>query len=136
MNLNERLFRTSTSWGGGDRRIALIVGRPTHYERQAFLHRCLILYNLGRKRFIYFSLHFCITVHHHRKLGQKSNRTGTWRQEMMQRPWRHAAYYKAYFLKAYSTCFVIEPRTNQSAHNGLGPPKKKNPYRLVYRPIL
>jgi hypothetical protein len=35
-----------------------------------------------------FSLHFHIAVHHQRN----SHRAETWRQELMQRPWRGAAY--------------------------------------------
>jgi hypothetical protein len=35
-----------------------------------------------------FDLHSHLIVHHWRKSGQDSSRAGTWRQELMQRPWR------------------------------------------------
>jgi hypothetical protein len=46
----------------------------------------------GEKDF--FSLYFYIVVHHQRKSGQEL-RAGTWRQELMQRPWRDVTYWIA-----------------------------------------
>jgi hypothetical protein len=42
-----------------------------------------------------FSLHFHIAVHHQRKSGLELSRAGTWRQELMRRPRRGAAYWLA-----------------------------------------
>ena len=40
---------------------------------------------------------------------RSSHKAGTWRQELMQRPWRSAAYWLA--SPGCSACFLIEPRT-------------------------
>ena len=73
---------------------------------------------------------------------RNSNRAGPWRQELMQRPWRGAAYWL--FLGACSVCFLIENRTTSPGMTlttmGRTPPYqsliKKMPYRLAYRLIL
>jgi hypothetical protein len=50
--------------------------------------------NLGRKGFIFF--HGSIEQFNIKSSeGRNSNRAGTWRQELMQKPWRGAAYYLA-----------------------------------------
>jgi hypothetical protein len=55
---------------------------------------------------------------------RNSHRTGTWRQELMQRPWRGAAYWLAspglLSLLSYRTQ-DYQPRDG-TTHNGLGPP--------------
>jgi hypothetical protein len=58
-----------------------------------------------------FGLHFHITIHVWRKSGQK-NSTGTWRQELMQRPWRGAACWLAPLA-----CPDHQPRDGPT-HNG------------------
>ena len=56
-----------------------------------------------------FSSHFIsLTVHHQRKTGQESNRAETWRQELMQRPWR--VLLTGLLLLDCSACFLVEPR--------------------------
>jgi hypothetical protein len=40
---------------------------------------------------------------------RNSNRAGTWRQELMQRPWR--VLLTGFLPLACSACFLIEPRT-------------------------
>jgi len=45
---------------------------------------------LGRKGL--FGLHFYIIVYHQRKSGQELNKTGTRKQDMIQRPWSGAVY--------------------------------------------
>jgi hypothetical protein len=40
-----------------------------------------------------FGLYFHITINHERKSGQNSSRAGTWRQDLMQRPWKLLAAY-------------------------------------------
>jgi hypothetical protein len=47
-----------------------------------------------------------------------SSRAGTWRQELMQRPWRGAAYWLA--SPGLLTLLSLEPR-NGTTHHGLGP---------------
>jgi hypothetical protein len=42
---------------------------------------------------------------------KNSNREGTWRQELMQRPWRGAPY--ELVLHGCPACFLIEPRTTR-----------------------
>lgn len=51
--------------------------------------------------------HFHITVHCQRNSGQKLKFTGTWRQELMQRPCSSVPYFL--LLNACSLCFLIEP---------------------------
>jgi hypothetical protein len=75
--------------------------------------------------------------------GQELKQGRTWRQELMQRPWRSAAYWIA--LMACSACFLIEPRTTSL---GMAPPTmgiphgphqsliKKMPNKLAYSLIL
>ena len=67
---------------------------------------------------------FHLTVHHRRKSGRNSNREGTWKQELMQRPWRGAV--TGLLLVACPSGFLIEPQDHQSrsgtTHNVLGRP--------------
>ena len=62
-------------------------------------------------------LHFHIAVHCEGSQDRNSNRAGTWRQEMTQRPWKGAAYWHAPYglLRPLS----IEPRTTSP---GMTPP--------------
>jgi hypothetical protein len=67
---------------------------------------------------------------------RNSNRSGTWKQELMQSSWRGAAYWLAShgFLGLLSYRTQDHPR-NGSAHNGLSPPisiTEKMPYRFAY----
>jgi hypothetical protein len=63
---------------------------------------------LGRKGIMWLTL-----PHHFFSLKEvragTGIRAGTWRQELMQRPWR--ALLTGLFLMACSTCFLIEPNT-------------------------
>jgi hypothetical protein len=43
---------------------------------------------------------------------RNSERAGTWRQELMQRPWRELL--TGLFMVAFSACFLIEPRATSS----------------------
>jgi hypothetical protein len=55
---------------------------------------------------------------------RNSSRAGTWRQEMMQRPWKGAAYW----LAPHGLLGLLSYRTQDhqprdgTTHNGLGPP--------------
>lgn len=74
--------------------------------------------------------------------NRSSSRAGSWRQELMQRPWQGAAYWFVplglFSLFSYRTQ-DHQPRCGPT-HNRLGlPPQsliKKMPYRLAYNPIL
>ena len=68
-----------------------------------------------------FVLHFHVTVHHQGSQDRNSNRVETWRQELMQTPWRGAAYWL--LSLACSACFLTEPRTVSPgmAHIWAGP---------------
>jgi hypothetical protein len=61
----------------------------------------------------FFGLHFHRAVHHGRKSGldRNSNLLGTWRQELMQRPWR--ALLTGLLSIASSVCLLIEPRKHR-----------------------
>jgi hypothetical protein len=55
---------------------------------------------------------------------RNSNKAGTWRQELMQRPWRGAAYWFAPHGLLNLLCYRTQdyhPR-GTTTHNGLGPP--------------
>ena len=71
-----------------------------------------------------FGLHLHIAVHHQRKSGQKRNRAGTWRKELMQRPWRDVAYWIAPhgLLSLLSYRIQDHQPRNGTTYNGLGPP--------------
>jgi hypothetical protein len=58
--------------------------------------------------------------------NRNSNNTGTWRQELMQRPWRGAAYWLASL--SCSACFLIELRTTSPgmAPSIIDPPSHNN----------
>jgi hypothetical protein len=78
---------------------------------------------LGGKGF--FSLCFYITDHHQKKSGQELKQGGDLEQELMQSPWRVAAYWLAPhgFLSLFSyRTEVYQPRDGFT-HNGLGPPQ-------------
>lgn len=86
-----------------------------------------------------FALHFSTAVHHWGSQNRSLDRAGTWKQELMQRPWRMLS-------MACSDCSLIEP----------GPPAqgwwhhthikgwallhqsliKNMPYRLAYSLVL
>ena len=67
-----------------------------------------------------FGLHFHITVSQDRH----PNRAGTWRQELMQRPWRGAAYWLAPhgLLSLLSYRNLDHQPRDGITHNSLGPP--------------
>jgi hypothetical protein len=52
-----------------------------------------------------------------RSQDRNSSRPGTWRRELMQKPWKGAAYWLA--SMASSACFLLEPTTTSS---GASPP--------------
>jgi hypothetical protein len=64
-----------------------------------------------------FSLHFQILVHTEESQDRNSSRAGTWKQELMQRPWRGAAYWVASL--GFLSLLFIEPRTTSL---GMAPP--------------
>jgi hypothetical protein len=76
----------------------------------------------GRVYFAYTSSLLFITKGNQ---DRNSNRAGTWRRELMQRPWRDAAYWLdspgLLSLLSYRTQDHHWPRDG-STHNGLGPP--------------
>ena len=89
-----------------------------------------------------FCLNFCISVQHLRKLGQEL-KSETWKQDLMQRPQRGAAYWLV--PMACLAHFLLEPRTTTSikdstTNNGLGPPSSisnlKNALKACIRPYL
>ena len=91
--------------------------------------------NPGRKGFIWLML-----PHHGRK--SRPNRAGAWRQELMQRPWRGAAYW----LALYDLLSLLSYRT-QNHSPGVATPTmgwalphqslvKKIHYRSAYSQIL
>jgi hypothetical protein len=73
---------------------------------------------------------------------RNSSRAGTWRQELMQTPWRGAAYWLAshnlFSLLSHRTQDNHQPR-DDTTHNGLCPATsitKKIAYRPVHNLIL
>jgi hypothetical protein len=54
---------------------------------------------------------------------RNSERAGTWRQELMQKPWRDAAYWLvcASLLVQLLSYRTQDPAQNSTTHNGLGP---------------
>jgi hypothetical protein len=75
------------------------------------------------------------TVHHLRSQDRKSNRAGTWRQELMQRPWRGAAYWLAPHLLLNLLSYRTQdhlprsgPTHNHTPHRSL---VKKMPYSQI-----
>ena len=78
-------------------------------------------HNLCRKSV--FVLDFHTIAYHLEEVGTGTqNRTGTWRQELMQRPWRGAAYW----LALHGLLSLLSHRTqghqprDGAIHNGLG----------------
>jgi hypothetical protein len=63
-----------------------------------------------------FHLHFSITVINGNQ-DRNPNSTGTWRQELMQRPWRRML--TGLHFMACSACFLLELRTTSP---GMAPP--------------
>lgn len=59
---------------------------------------------LGREVFIWLILTYCSS--------SKDIRIGTWRQELVQRPWKGTAYWL--LLMSCSACFLTEARTTRS----------------------
>ena len=89
----------------------------------------------------FISLHFHITVHHEGSQSRNSNEAAAWRQELVHRPWKDAAYWLAphglLSLLSYRTQ-EHQPRGDGTTKDGLGlhqSPIKEIPYRLVYSPI-
>jgi hypothetical protein len=83
-----------------------------------------------------FGLHSHITVHLLRESGQELKQVRSWRKELMQTPWKDAAY----SLVPCSLPSLLSCRTQDhqprdgTAHSGLGPPPsitKKMPYSLI-----
>ena len=73
----------------------------------------MIKSNLGRKGLIWFTH---LELHSiERSQVRSSNQLASWRKEMMQRPWRSAAY--SIFLMSCSAWFLIEPRTTSPVHH-------------------
>jgi len=73
---------------------------------------------VGKKGFIQ------LTLPHHslplKESGRNSSREGTWKQELMQRPWR--VLLTDLLLLVCSSCFIIEagpPAQGDPTHNGL-----------------
>jgi hypothetical protein len=63
--------------------------------------------NLGRKGFIWLTFFFFIPQFiTEGNQDRNSNRAGSWRQELMQRPW-----WGCLLLMACLACFLIQPRT-------------------------
>jgi hypothetical protein len=78
--------------------------------------------NPGREGLIWLMLpHHCA---YEGSLDRNSSQAGTWRQELMQMPWRDAAYW----LAPHGLLRLLSYRTQDhqakdgTAHNGLGPP--------------
>ena len=70
-------------------------------------------------------LHFSIAVHQWRKKsGQELSRAGSWRQELMQRPRRGAAYWFASHGLLSSPFYRTQDQqpTDGNTHHELGPP--------------
>ena len=88
-------------------------------------------------------LYFHTIVHHWKKSGQELlNRAKNWRQELMQRPWRGAAYWLAPHGLVSLISYKIQdhqPRDG-TTHNGLSSTtsitNKEIPYRFAYNLIL
>jgi len=64
--------------------------------------------NLERKGFIWLTTSDSVYYSQDRN----SSKAGTWRQELMQRPW--GMLLTGLLLMACSTCFLIEPRITRS----------------------
>ena len=56
--------------------------------------------------------------------GRNSSRVGTWRQELMQRPWRDAAYWLAHhgLLSQLSYRTQIHQPRDETIHSGVSEP--------------
>ena len=67
---------------------------------------------------------------------RNSNRAGTWRQELMQRPWRGAAHW----LALHGLLNLISYKTqdhhpkDDTAHSELSPPRRSLIKKMFYRP--
>ena len=72
--------------------------------------------NLGMKGFIWLTLILSLLLTEGIP-DRNSNRAGTWRPELMQRPWR--VLLSGLVIMACSVCFLIEPRTTRP---GMAPP--------------
>jgi hypothetical protein len=73
-----------------------------------------------------FGLYFLITAHHQRKSGRNLNRAGSWRQELMQRPYKMLLTYclvppGLLILLSYST--QSHSPGDDTTHNGLSHPQ-------------
>jgi hypothetical protein len=110
------------------------------------LFACMLVWNtmtksnLGKEGFIWLTLpHLCLSL---KEVRTGTDRAGTWRQELMQRPWNEAAYWLASHgllrLLSYSTQGQ-QPR-NGPTHNVLGPSPssivKKIPCSHPYTQLL
>ena len=88
----------------------------------------------GEER-VYFHLAYTIISLEEVGTGTQ-NRAGTWRQDLIQRPWRGAAYWLALPLHpACSDCYLIELRTTSP---GMIPPKMglAFPHQSLIKTIL
>ena len=84
---------------------------------------------LGKKGFIQFTiLYYSPSL---REVRTNRNRAGTWRQELMQWPWRSAAYW----LAPHGLLSLLSDRTQDHlprvcpTHNGRGPPPISHDYK-------
>jgi hypothetical protein len=98
-------------WEGSCLRISIAVTK--HHDQKA---------SWGEKGL--FDLHFRIAVYHQRKSGQETRQGWSWRQELMQRLWRSAAYWLASsgFLSLHSYRTQDHQPRDGTIHHELSPP--------------
>ena len=108
------VFTISLSW--------VSIAATKHHDHKA---------SRGEKSLFNLTLpHCCSSM----KGGQKLNRAGSWRQVLMQRPWRYTAYWLACpgLLSLHSYRTQIQQPRDGTTHHGLDPPHRllieKMPY--------